>query len=153
MLQWQRHSNRGQNVGASVAQFCSTFVFSFWQQLLFQKNRSNVGNKRNGWFDLLKLKRIFCWYSPLLIIAVKMFIAFVKKEPNNLYSLHGGPDSVLSLIWLNFWIPHDKSTVKNELRLRFTCKHLVAKSIKQITGDLPATRIISCRPFQYVGID
>ena len=58
------------------------FVFLFWQQLLFQ-NFCNDGNKKNSWFDLLKLKNTLLHTVHVLIIVVKMFITFIKKCSKN----------------------------------------------------------------------
>ena len=44
----QHHSNGEQNAGASVAQSCSIFISSFWQQELFEK-------LCNGWTTAVRI--------------------------------------------------------------------------------------------------
>ncbi|XP_018310126.1 uncharacterized protein [Mycetomoellerius zeteki] len=67
--------------------------------------------------------------------------------------LHAGPQALLAAIRVHFWPLHARCTVKDVLRKYIVSFRAKPPMLQQRMGDLPATRIMTSRPFLNTGID
>jgi hypothetical protein len=71
----------------------------------------------------------------------------------HIYSLHGGPKLVQSLIQRQYWIPGARSMIRKRIFKCLPCYKFKAKPIQPIMADLPSSRFQQGRCFENVGLD
>ena len=91
-------------------------------------------------------------YQRLVPKESRLATLVIKKA--HLDTLHGGTNQVMAQIRSNFWIPNNRSVVRQELQQCVKCSRFTAKLSAPLMGDLPKERIdVPTRAFQNVGLD
>ena len=91
-------------------------------------------------------------YQRLVPKESRLATLVIKKA--HLDTLHGGPNQVMAQIRSNFWIPNNRSVVRQELQQCVKCSRFTAKLSAPLMGDLPKERIdVPTRAFENVGLD
>ena len=91
-------------------------------------------------------------YQRLVPKESRLATLVIKKA--HLDTLHGGPNQVMAQIRSNFWIPNNRSVVRQELQQCVKCSRFTAKLSAPLMGDLPKERIdVPNRAFENVGLD
>ena len=91
-------------------------------------------------------------YQRLVPKESRLATLVIKKA--HLDTLHGGPNQVMAQIRSNFWIPNNRSVVRQELQQCVKCSRFTAKLSAPLMGDLPKERIdVPTRVFENVGLD
>jgi len=68
-------------------------------------------------------------------------------------TLHGGPQLTLSSIRQKFWIIGGRAPIRSFIHRCVVCTRQRAATGQQIIGQLPASRVLPCRPFFHTGVD
>ena len=91
-------------------------------------------------------------YQQLVPTESRLASLVIKKA--HLDTLHSGLNEVLALIRSNFWIPNNRSVVRQELQQCGKCSRFTAKSSASLMADLPKERIdVPNTAFKNVGLD
>lgn len=88
-----------------------------------------------------------------ILIPKNSHLASILCDFYHLYSLHGGPQLVQSLIQRRYWIPSLRGLIRKRIFNCIVCYKAKAKPHYPMMSDLPACRVSQARPFQEVGID
>ena len=81
-------------------------------------------------------------------------LATLVIEKTHLDTFHGGPNQVMAQIRSTFWIPNNRSAVRQELQQCVKCSRLTAKSTASLMGGLSKERVdVPTRAFENVGLD
>lgn len=72
---------------------------------------------------------------------------------NHKRTLHGGPQFTLSSIQQKFWIIGSRAPIRSFIHRCVTCARQRAVTCQQLIGQLPVSRVTSCRPFLHTGVD
>jgi hypothetical protein len=67
--------------------------------------------------------------------------------------MHAGPQSLLAIIRLQFWIISARSLIRNVVKLCIRCCKFRPVLAEQIMGNLPAARVTPALPFINSGVD
>ncbi|XP_072400953.1 uncharacterized protein [Diabrotica undecimpunctata] len=67
--------------------------------------------------------------------------------------LHAGPQALLSIIRLKFWLLSGRNTVRHILHKCVTCFRVKPTLLVPLMGDLPKSRLLPTRPFYNCGVD
>ncbi|KAI5732210.1 hypothetical protein M8J77_023385 [Diaphorina citri] len=99
-------------------------------------------------------------YSPLcltskhpVLIPRESHLASLIVDHFHIYSLHGGPQLVQSLIRKQYWIPNVKALIRKRIFRCMRCFRLHAKPTPPFMGDIPKSRFEQGRPFLRVALD
>nr|CAI5857751.1 unnamed protein product [Callosobruchus analis] len=89
---------------------------------------------------------------PILLPSNHAFVTLLIRHEHS-KTLHGGVQTVLSSIRLQYWIINGKNAVRKVLRRCVTCFRARPRSFAPIMGDLPSSRVTPARPFFNCGVD
>ena len=91
-------------------------------------------------------------YQRLVPKESRLATLVIKKA--HLDTLHGSPNQVMAQIRSKFWIPNNRSVVRQELHQCVKFSRFTAKLSAPLMGDLPKERIdVPTRAFENVGLD
>lgn len=75
----------------------------------------------------------------------------VEKEHKN--SLHAGPQLMMSLLRDRYWIVNARNKARSVVNKCIVCRRYRAKTIEQLMGPLPSSRVEPARAFSKTGVD
>jgi hypothetical protein len=89
---------------------------------------------------------------PVIISKRNVLIQLLLYDAHK-KTLHGGPQLMTTYLRGRYWLIDAGNTVKSYVRNCFPCAKQKAKTITQLMGDLPETRVKPSRPFYISGVD
>lgn len=89
-----------------------------------------------------------------ILIPYKSSLTDLLMEEAHKRTLHGGPQLMLSYLRSKYWIVNARRAVKAYVHKCVTCtRYSVNRSVNQLMGQLPTSRVTPSRPFQQSGVD
>lgn len=88
-----------------------------------------------------------------VLIQQNSHLATLICDYYHLYTLHGGPQLVQSMIHRKYWIPSLRNLVRKRIFRCITCFKSKVKPTPPLMADLPDFRVSQARAFQRVGVD
>lgn len=87
------------------------------------------------------------------LIPQKSHLAALLCDHYHMYSLHGGPKLVQSLIQRHYWIPGARNLIRKRIFKCLPCYKLKAKPFQPFMADIPQSRFEQGKCFLNVGLD
>ncbi|XP_025204843.1 uncharacterized protein LOC112601423 [Melanaphis sacchari] len=88
-----------------------------------------------------------------ILLAKMSYLSRLIVRHWHVFSCHSGNRLVMYLISKQFWILSARRVIGSEIENCIICVRLSAVNPQPIMADLPASRVLQCRPFSKVGID
>jgi len=88
-----------------------------------------------------------------ILLAKMSYLSRLIVRHWHVFSCHAGNRLVMHLISKQFWILSARRVIGSEIKNCKICVRFSAVNPQPIMADLPASRVLQCRPFSKVGID
>jgi len=88
-----------------------------------------------------------------ILLAKLSYLSRLIVRHWHVFSCHSGIRLVMYLVSKQFWILSARRVIGSEIKACIICVRLSAVNPQPIMADLPASRVLQCRPFSKIGID
>ncbi|XP_044013992.1 uncharacterized protein LOC122856381 [Aphidius gifuensis] len=90
--------------------------------------------------------------NPLILPRESKLTELILNECH-VNTLHGGAQLMLATLRQQYWIVGGRVPVRSFINKCVVCVRHRAEAAQQLMGQLPASRVLKCKPFLHTGVD